>query len=226
MADQLPEPNSLQVPVGFSARDTISILPSGLLQTSEELHETTETQQPHSDDNQNQEPVSQPSVQSVPQINEAAFILAFLGWDSVDGTQGLAGCGACFRRLGLWMYKAKGDGEDAVPLDVASEHMEYCPWINARAQSGTGRPVEKTDKLHSGWELLAQALKVKYLRQIRSNTPIGSRAGSEAPSADEPAIDEQDEDVKRAKDREWWARIRRMRQVLNVKSPKRKQSTA
>ncbi|KAL4769520.1 mRNA capping enzyme-domain-containing protein [Aspergillus nidulans var. acristatus] len=205
MADHLPEPDSLQVPVGFSARDTISILPSGLLQTSEILNETTETQQPHSGDNQNQEPVSQSSVENVPQINEAAFILAFLGWDSIDGAQGLAGCGACFRRLGLWMYKPKGDGEAAVQdsLDVASEHMEYCPWINARAQSGTGRPAEKTDKLHSGWELLAQALKVKYLRQIRSNTPIGSRAGSEAPSADESAIDEQNEDVKRAKDREW-----------------------
>ncbi|KAL5046914.1 hypothetical protein BDW71DRAFT_197257 [Aspergillus fruticulosus] len=203
LADQLPEPDSLQVPEGFDAKDTISILPAGVLQTPELLHETTEIQQPLSDDNQ--EPVSQPSAQNVPPINEAAFVLAFLGWDSVDGAQGLAGCGACFRRLGLWIYKPKDDGEAPVhdPLDTASEHMEYCPWINRRAQSGTGRSAEKTDGLHSGWELLAQALKVKHLRQIRSNTPIGSRAGSEAPSADGSVIDEQNEDVKRARDREW-----------------------
>ncbi|KAL5001873.1 C3HC zinc finger-like-domain-containing protein [Aspergillus recurvatus] len=226
MADQLPAPDFLPVPDGFNIKDTISILPAGILQTPEVLHETTETQQPLSYNNQ--EPVSQSPVQNLLSINEAAFVLAFLGWDSVDGTQGLAGCGACFRRLGLWMYKPKGEGEAPVhdPLDAASEHMEYCPWINGRAQSGTGRLAEKTDRLHSGWELLAQALKVKHLRQIRSNTPIGSRAGSEAPSADGSAIDEQNEDVKRAKDREWWAKIRRMRQVLKVKSPKRKQSTA
>ncbi|KAL6230564.1 hypothetical protein BDW75DRAFT_222241 [Aspergillus navahoensis] len=226
IADQLPKPHSLQVPEGFNAKDTISTLPSGILQTPEVLHETTETQQPVLDDNP--EPVSKPSVQNLPPINEEAFVLAFLGWDTVDGAQGLAGCGACFRRLGLWMYKPKGDGEAPVhgSLDAANEHMEYCPWINGRAQSGIGKPAEETDGLHSGWELLAQALKVKYLRQIRSNTPIGSRAGSETPFSDGPAIDEQNEDVKRAKDREWWARIRRMRQFLNVKSPKRKQSTA
>ncbi|KAL4908994.1 hypothetical protein BDW74DRAFT_145745 [Aspergillus multicolor] len=226
MADQLPEPDSLQTPEGFNAEDLISILPVGVLQPLNVRQETTEAQESTSDGNQ--EHISQPSNQSGALINETAFTLAFLGWDSVEGAQGVAGCSACFRRLGLWMYKPKSDGNETVhdPLDVANEHMEYCPWISGRAQSGSGNPSEKTEGLHSGWELLALALKVKHQRQVRINTPMSSRAGSEAPSADEPLIDEQNDDIRRAKDREWWARIRRMRQVLNVKSPKRKPPTA
>ncbi|RDW81155.1 uncharacterized protein DSM5745_04712 [Aspergillus mulundensis] len=225
MANQLPEPDSLQTPEGFNAKDIISILPAGALQPSDVRQETTETQEFSSDDNQ--EHISQPSSQSGTLINESAFTLAFLGWDSVGGAQGVAGCSMCFRRLGLWMYKPKSNGDEPVhdPLDVANEHMEYCPWINGRAQSGTGKPSEKPERFHSGWELLAQALKVKHLRQARTNTPMSSRAGSEAPTADEPVIDEQNDDIRRAKDREWWAKIRRMRQVLNIKSPRRKPST-
>ncbi|BCS20719.1 uncharacterized protein APUU_21151A [Aspergillus puulaauensis] len=222
MADQLPGPESIQVPEGFNAQDVISILPAGAFPPSEEHKEPVEDNQPGSENSQ--EPASERPVQSDPPINESAFILAFLGWDSFDGAVNMAGCSACFRRLGFWMYKPKAteDASSHDPLDAANEHMEYCPWINGKAQSGTGNPSEKPEGLRSGWELLAQALKVKHLRQTRSSTPMGSRAGSEAPSMDDPEIDEPNDVAKKAKDREWWAKIRRMRQVLNVKSPKRK----
>ncbi|KAL4873014.1 hypothetical protein BDV12DRAFT_161177 [Aspergillus spectabilis] len=223
MAEQLPDMESLQVPEGFNIKALLSISPVGALQTPEAQKETTETPQPGPENNQ--EAASQPPVQSDP-INEAAFVLAFFGWDSVDGAANLAGCGACFRRLGLWMYKAKGDSPINGPLNVANEHMEYCPWIDQRAQSGTGKQSEKSELLHNGWELLAQALKVKHLRQTRMSNPMESRAASEAPSTDGLFVDEPNDDVKKVKDREWWAKIRRMRQVLNVKSPKRKPSTA
>lgn len=222
MADQLPGPESIEVPEGFNAQDLISILPAGAFQSSEGQKEPVEDNQPGSENSQ--EPASERPVQSDPPINESAFILAFLGWDSFDGAANMAGCSACFRRLGFWMYKPKAteDGSSHDPLDAANEHMEYCPWINGETQSGTGKPSEKPEGLRSGWELLAQALKVKHLRQTRSSTPMGSRAGSEAPSMDDPEIDEPNDVAKKAKDREWWAKIRRMRQVLNVKSPKRK----
>ncbi|KAL4922268.1 C3HC zinc finger-like-domain-containing protein [Aspergillus aurantiobrunneus] len=225
MADQLPSPDFLQVPEGFNAQDIISILPSGELQTSEACEETTETRQPGPEHSEEPKPPS-PDQNGSP-TNEAAFVLAFLGWDSVDGSANLAGCHACFRRLGLWMYKPKGTGDAPThdPLDAAGEHMDYCPWINRRSQSGTGNLSEKTEGLRNGWELLAQALKVKHLRKTRL-TPSASRAGSEAPSIDDSVIDEPDDDSKKAKDREWWAKLRRMRQMLNVKSPKRKPSAA
>ncbi|KAL4792041.1 mRNA capping enzyme-domain-containing protein [Aspergillus venezuelensis] len=202
MADQLPSSESLQTPEGFNAQDIISTLPVGALQGSENVRETTEIQQ--SDKENNQDHASQPQDQSEPPINEAALALAFLGWDSVDGSTNLLGCSACFRRLGLWMYKPKGNDNDRDidPLDAANEHMEYCPWINGRAQSGTGKPSEKTETLHSGWELLAQAAKVKHYRQIRASTPISSRAGSEVPSMDDPFVEGPNDDAKKAKDRE------------------------
>ncbi|KAL4932793.1 mRNA capping enzyme-domain-containing protein [Aspergillus undulatus] len=202
MANQLPNSHALQTPEGFNAKDMISILPEGALQESGGLRESTETQQPVGENSQ--ETASQPSGQDDPPINEVALSLAFLGWDSVEGSANLAGCGACFRRLGLWMYKPKRNDNDPDmdPLDAANEHMEYCPWINSRTQSSTGNPSEKTEGLHNGWELLTQALKVRHQRQTRMNTPISSRAGSEAPSADDPFIDEPNDDAKRAKDRE------------------------
>ncbi|KAL2857966.1 C3HC zinc finger-like-domain-containing protein [Aspergillus pseudoustus] len=220
IAEQLPDPASLQTPEGFDAQYIMCILPDTPLRA-----EPAETQRTGSENGQEGEPL--PTVQSHP-INEVAFVLAFFGWNTIDGSPGLAACSACFRRLGLWIYKSKDKGETSShdSLDVANEHMEYCPWINGNAQSGTGKPSEKKDTLQSGWEALVQAVKVKHIRQTRSSTPIGSRAGSEAPSMDGSLFGEDNDDVKKAKDREWWAKIRRMRQVLNVNSPKRKPSTA
>lgn len=151
-------------------------------------------------------------------------MLAFFGWDTVsDATAGLLGCSACFRRLGLWMYKPKDNGGTPLhdSLDLVQEHMEYCPWVSGKAQSGTGKASDEKEYLMSGWQLLAQALKVKHRRHIRSTTSGPSRAASEAPSTDGLTVDESNHEAKKTSDREWWAKIRRMRQVLNVKSPKR-----
>ncbi|KAL5339418.1 C3HC zinc finger-like-domain-containing protein [Aspergillus crustosus] len=224
MADQLPNIAALLVPEGFNSKDILSILPDGALQAPELQQEVTET--PQSTLKSNQKDASQSPVQGDTSINETAFVLAFLGWDAVEGATNLAGCGACFRRLGLWIYKSKGDAPITDPLDVANEHMEYCPWIDRKTQSDTGSSSVKPDSLHNGWELLFQAVKVKHMRQTRAGTPSGSRAGgSEAPSPDGPIFDEPNDDAKKAKDREWWAKIRRIRQLLNVKLPKRKLST-
>ncbi|KAE8374990.1 C3HC zinc finger-like-domain-containing protein [Aspergillus bertholletiae] len=222
MADQLPSHEVIQTPGPFDLETIIKILPDDF-ETIEKHTEIAAPQTPQSvDGNQ------LTSVESLPtrefSINRTAFALAFFGWDSVaDGAAGLAGCGACFRRLGLWMYKPKDNGDMSVydVLDVATEHMEYCPWVNGKAQSGTGKPSEKSAELRSGWELLAQALKVKHRRYIRSTVSVDSRAVSETPSADGFAVDEANSEAKKASDREWWAKLRRMRQVLNVKSPKK-----
>ncbi|KKK13731.1 hypothetical protein AOCH_003356 [Aspergillus ochraceoroseus] len=224
MADKLPSLVDLQLPEHWDLQAIISVLPLEGFQGLESQVETTPTQPPAGGDESQQREL-QTSTHPEPAVNESAFVLAFFGWDSVaDGAVGLAGCGACFRRLGLWMYKPRQDGKSSAhdPLDVVNEHMEYCPWINGKTQSGTGKPSEKMEGLRSGWELLAQGLKVKHLRYIRSTEPIGSRAGSEAPSVGDSVAEETSDDTKKAKDREWWAKIRRMRQVLNVKSPKPK----
>src|SRR5699024_9441896 len=99
-----------------------------------------------------------------------------------------------------------------------------CPWVSGQAQSGTGKPTDKSETLRSGWQVSAQALKVKHRRQIRSTASMDTlRVGSETPSVmDGSVVDsEVDEEAKKATDREWWSKIRRMRQVLNVNSPRK-----
>ncbi|KAI9926849.1 hypothetical protein ASPWEDRAFT_177137 [Aspergillus wentii DTO 134E9] len=249
MGDKLPRKEAIQAPESIDIEEIIKILPAAGFQQSEENTETTESdthQQPTESEGpekptetteadtaqtngEKQESTTQTSPAAV-EINRAAFALALFGWDAImDGTAGLAGCGACFRRLGLWMYKSKEDGGSAVydALEVATEHMEYCPWINGQAQSGTGKSTEKREDLRSGSDVLSQALKVKHRRRIRSTASMDTlRADSEAPSVDGPIVDEDNDEAKKATNREWWSKLRRMRQVLNVKSPNKRKSVA
>ncbi|KAH8427699.1 uncharacterized protein LDX57_005409 [Aspergillus melleus] len=232
MATQLPEYEVLQTPESYKLEDISKTLPTAGFNDSETNTETPEPQTPSPADKETPAAESpkktEDATQQEPTINRTAFVLASFGWDSVsDGAAGLAECSACFRRLGLWMYKPKQNGDSAIydALDAANEHMEYCPWINGTAQSGTGKASQKPDELHSGWQLLVQALKVKHRRRVRSTASVASFAVSESPSTDDPVVDDANVEAKKASDREWWTKLRKMRQVLNVKSPKRK-STA
>lgn len=253
MGDKLPTENAIQTPEGFDIEGINKMLPAEGFQESEkpsqqknrqeeppqETHQTQEhppeesppIERPesrpgdtHSVGGKNTEPPTQSPTE--PLINRSALTLALFGWDTVsDGTAGLVGCGACFRRLGLWLYKPKDNGDVTVYnyLDVIAEHMEYCPWVSGQAQSGTGKPTEKPENLRNGWELLAQAIRVKHRRTVRSTASMDTlRACAETASINEPAVDEE---TKKASDREWWSKIRRMKLMLNVKGPKGHKST-
>ncbi|PWY78295.1 C3HC zinc finger domain protein [Aspergillus heteromorphus CBS 117.55] len=233
MADQLPAQDVIQTPESFDLEKLVSTLPAGFNAPHEEelsieRDERAETPTPQAvNGTQDPAPPPSPSPSPSPSFSTTAFTLAFFGWDTVpDGTAGLAGCSVCFRRLGLWMYKPKSNGDAALydSLDVVGEHMEYCPWVSGKAQSGSGRTSEKSENLRCGWELLGQALNVRHRRQIRSTVSVsgGSRAVSEAPSTDELVVDDTNHEARKASDREWWAKLRRMRQVLSVNSLRKK----
>ncbi|RJE27504.1 hypothetical protein PHISCL_00090 [Aspergillus sclerotialis] len=225
MGDKLPANDITRTPESLDLEEMIKILPPDF-QNQEQLPFSRESERtrPTAEGEETQEQ-PQPEQPEQP-INQTAFALAFFGWDTtLDEAAGLAGCRACFRRLGLWMYKPKENGAAPVydALEVANEHMEYCPWVNGQAQSGTGKALDKHHELRSGWELLAQGLKVKHRRRMRmSMSRETSRAVSEVSSQDGPVPSEVDSESKKASDREWFAKIRRMRQMLHVKSPKRK----
>lgn len=75
------------------------------------------------------------------EINESAFILALFGWANEEPSiPTLLTCAACFRRLGLWLFKHPKGGsigdDDAMVcrLDVVGEHRDYCPWVNKESQ--------------------------------------------------------------------------------------------
>lgn len=225
MGDKLPSDDALQSPKEFDLDGLVKALPHEWFKESDKPAEPTDDQSvPASGDNQQAAESAQPSPEAEPPVNRAALTLAFFGWDtSSDRAAGLVGCGACFRRLGLWMYKPKANGDVTVyaSLDVSAEHMEYCPWIDRAAQSGTGRSNGKMEELRSGWELVAQAVKVKHRRRLRSKASMDTVRTDESTPSVETAEGESEE-TKKTADREWWSKIRRMRQVLTTKSPRRK----
>ncbi|KAJ5662034.1 uncharacterized protein N7477_009650 [Penicillium maclennaniae] len=233
LGDKLPADDIIQAPEGFDIEALIKILPEDWSTESQNSSDTHTAEENNAAD---QEEVSQPStptpagaiskpaIPSTQHINRAALALAFFGWNAVaDAAAGLVSCKACFRRLGLWMYKPKENGDVTVysSLEVASEHMEYCPWIDRFAQSGTGRAGEKPEELRSGWEAVSEALRVKHRRRIRS-TALESPRTERSTSPAQTFGGEEDDEKKKKADREWWAKIRRMRQVLTPRTPRHK----
>lgn len=200
------------MPETFDIEAIRKILPPDILSKAIPANENSNSE------HQNQEAADN-DPQSEPlndRFNVVAFSLASFGWDmSEDGAAGLAECKACFRRLGLWMYKPKDDGSSSLysGLDVVAEHLDYCPWIDKKSQSGTV-------KGHSGWEALEQVLQTQHRRKTWS-APAEPQADMPTPNdpsePGDPSLDNADEETRKAKDREWWARLRRVRQALQVK---------
>jgi hypothetical protein len=76
---------------------------------------------------------------SNPLVNKVAFVMALFGWqgyahERLGDHRDSASCQACFRNLGLWLFKSKevnSAGEEIVGarmshLDAVEEHRDYC----------------------------------------------------------------------------------------------------
>ncbi|KAJ5225600.1 hypothetical protein N7468_006825 [Penicillium chermesinum] len=222
LGDKLPADGAIRTPEGLDIDEYAKILPETWLKAPGEVSNDSNLQDTAiHNDNQDSE---QPRADSSTNINPVALALAIFGWTVADTGAGLVGCKACFRRLGLWMYKPKENGDVTVysTLDVVTEHMEYCPWIDRVAQSGTGKAHEKEKDLLAGWEVVLQAVKVKHRRRLRSTTSTDTLHSRLGTPLEDTLPDAPDDESKKTADREWWAKIRRMRQVLSSKSPRRK----
>jgi hypothetical protein len=218
---------SVEAPEGIDIDETIKILPPGLLGSTSACDDAAGAEDDISKSfADGAEGHSLQIAES--DTDKAAFILAFFGWDICgDAQAGLAGCKACFRRLGLWMYKPKEDGSISVytHLDVVNEHLDYCPWINPKTQSGVEGKVGKAagmEATRSGWEVLHQTVKDRHRRRVRSVS--SSQQSSQEPTTGLTEDTSIDDETRKARDREWWAKLRRMRQVLQVKGLKGKGS--
>lgn len=221
MGDKLPADDIVETPEGLDLDLVINGLPDDWFVKEPSANGPPE---PPNEDHQNPTDSAQLSESHPRSVNRAALVLALFGWNTAsDGAAGLVGCSACFRRLGLWMYKPKENGDVTVytSLNVADEHMDYCPWIDKSAQSGTGRANEKPDDLRAGWQFVVEAVKVKNRRRLRSMASTDTLHADRGTPV-ENTEEEENPDVKKKADREWWAKIRRVRQVLTTKSPKRK----
>ncbi|PGH13333.1 hypothetical protein AJ79_03750 [Helicocarpus griseus UAMH5409] len=224
LGSKLPPIENIEKPDDLDMDEALKLLPPTFA-SDESGHETGEQ-----DSNASEQAVDkQDNQEKNEDINWAAFTLAICGWDAYrDAGADLATCGACFRRLGLWMYKPKEDGSISVyeKLNVVGEHMDYCPWVNAKTQSGGRKPIVQgpNGKPQSGWETVCQAIKTMHRRRTRSDVPPSSTsaepASQEAPPSPAEATIEDDESRK-VRDREWWAKLRRVRHSLQVKGPKK-----
>ncbi len=169
-------------------------------------------------------------------VNTAALTLALFGWQAEEGhIPGLATCTACFRRLGLWLFKNSPDPASQSSmnrLDVVGEHRDYCPWINALSQTGTSSRRTSLDGL-AGWQVLLRAINAitQHERNERgmtsavATTDLGdatSEVGSEVSLAT-ISRDRKDEDER---DKERWAKLKRLKQIFHVKRGKRKEDAA
>ncbi len=181
-----------------------------------------------------------------PTINQQALALAFFGWQAEDGhISGLAVCEACFRRLGLWLFKRKSqstvgsetatDDEEAAMsrLDVIGEHRDYCPWVDASSQNGDSTPRKGSSGSAdlAGWEILA--------RVVRNTAHLSGRFSqpSATPKSGTTAVDGSVDDdtglvgkagqtdvqaLRDSKDKERWAKLRKLRQVFHIKESKKR----
>ena len=187
----------------------------------------------------------------LPEIHKSAVLLALSGWHAEEDGHipGLATCSACFRRLGLWLFKKPPSSSDEPDdsqlssmehLDVMSEHRDYCPWINAVSQNGHARAEDGARRSLeglAGWEMQVRALRnwgakhVERGRSAKKPTKADSAAEDTSIEGDDRAsvmsertngLDAGQEEMERKrKDEERWAKLKRLRQVFFVKGKRK-----
>jgi len=181
-------------------------------------------------------------LSSQPPINRPALTLALFGWRAeTDHIPGLATCPACFRRLGLWLFKGPSPSTSSLPsaapmtrLDPLAEHRDYCPWASALSQHGAHPSATNPLTGKAGWEILSGAVANALRPRLDAGVNMeGGREGSQGPP-DTPATLQGsvvssvetatavDAASREEKDRERWARLKRIRQVFRVRRPKGK----
>lgn len=179
-------------------------------------------------------------IVSPAEVNKVAFMVALFGWQGYKherlGVQsGSVSCQACFRVLGLWIFKSKGineAGEEVADpvvncLDVVKEHRDYCPWRNAASQNGQKATEKSESTAQAGWEIVLRVLKnAHYFRQ--SNEVQGDRTSkavtaSDAVSEIDSVLDEDEEAKTRdEKDKQRWARLKRVKSIFDTKGGRKK----
>jgi len=174
-------------------------------------------------------------------INKVAFQLALFGWqghthERLGAQLESVSCQACFRVLGLWLFKSKKvneageEVEGAVVdcLDVVNQHRDYCPWRNAASQNGPKVTVKSSTAVLAGWEVIIRVLKNDYYlqhsgeQQAEKTIQVSADNVSEISTAFGADIeDDEARSIRDEKDKERWARLRRVKSLFDTKSGKK-----
>ena len=172
------------------------------------------------------------SIDNANGVIHPALSLALFGWQAEEGhISGLATCTACFRRLGLWLFKSPTDStatSSMERLDVVAEHRDYCPWVNVLSQNGLSSRRSSLEGL-AGWEILLRAVKASAIHKKydeAETTPAApdavNEAASEVASVASSTPTKEDRENQDEKDKERWAKLKKLKQVFHVKKGKSK----
>ncbi|KAL8686883.1 MAG: hypothetical protein Q9218_006794 [Villophora microphyllina] len=102
-------------------------------------------------------------------------------------------------------------------LDPIGEHRGYCPWINARTQTRSATTPASADESLPGWEILRNM--IMNLRPPRGLQNVGVMTNDSTPlgvSLD-GAAGESEVKSKEEKDKERWARLKKLKQIFKIK---------
>jgi hypothetical protein len=172
------------------------------------------------------------------ETNRVAFMMALFGWQGYKherlGVQsGSVSCQACFRVLGLWIFKSKevneAGEEVANPvvncLDVVKEHRDYCPWRNAASQNGQKATEKSESSARAGWEIVIRVLKndhyFRHSNEIQAGRAFKPVSSDAASKIDNILEDDKDAKSRDEKDKQRWARLRRVKSLFDTKGGKK-----
>ena len=123
-------------------------------------------------------------------------------------------------------------------LDVVAEHRDYCPWINALSQNGT--TSQRTSSLDglAGWQTLLRAVDASVVHkrhenenkgrsrpQTAASTRDAATPGEEVASVAESEVrgkEAETVEIRDERDKERWAKLKRLKQAFHVKRKKGK----
>ncbi|KAI0999921.1 hypothetical protein K3495_g8275 [Podosphaera aphanis] len=175
-------------------------------------------------------PGSSERLKPITNSDKVAFSMALFGWQGYKherfGAQlHSASCNACFRVLGLWIFKSKemSDGGEEVRgatmncLDLVAEHRAYCPWKNSASQSRDQYEELSPDAL-PGWKIVLQTLKSEFILRNLNNPTILSQVKDD--DAQEVGTQGEAKDTNE-KDKEFRTRLKRVRSLFDPNTMKR-----
>lgn len=219
MASDLPP--TLSLPEGMDISKITNLLTPML------SHDASNRSIPSPQNSEDKPTDETPTKAPAPSFNSSALTLALFGWQAEENhISGLATCTACFRRLGLWLFKSATDSADPSMnrLDVVGEHRDYCPWINAISQNGSADRRSSLEGL-AGWEVLLRTVRASRSHRrdisppklVDDTGPVDVDGASEVGIIASPQAVAGDQASRDEKDKERWAKLKQLRQVFKVR---------
>lgn len=144
-------------------------------------------------------------------VHQERLRLAMCGWQGSSGREDVAECRACFRSLGLWLYR----GEEPImeKLDALESHLEYCPWRSPSTQR-TEIELEGKKAMVPAWVLVARTIK-----EATDRPAVDDEAEQQHQEPEELGEKERETKVK-----ELLRRVKQLKRPFNVKALLRKKA--